>query len=433
MKKIYLYIISLIFAGGIFSACEKIEPPFFDKDANGIYFDYGTKEELTDTINFANYALQNPTELPVDLRLKLLGYISDQNRKVVLKSKAVEGFPLAHVSIPDIVFKADSFKQKIKVNVQRPADRNQVYAVCIYIDVEDPMAQIGKGIEGFGEFNLYVKESYTKPQSWDWGVGIYLGTWTAEKHVFMIHVTRDNGYAESNDWDKFAKYNVKAVDSLRVYQQQNPDKAVPVDIPFTTQAKYDKPFYWTSLHDKYLGDYSSKTFADFAVSQKISTLNEKSFFSGDENHIKALNKKAVMRMMEIYNTFFQWGYSGNIYRTSFWVPVLTDMDYPVSKPACWENKGCAALLERYYGEYSDEKYKFMIRSWLKKKGESDFVIVQMFPVISGWGDDGRPLAMWDETLNGEKAIKECYKVFKQAYNQNPGAYTFTFPDININE
>ncbi len=433
MKQLYLYFVAFISIGGFFVGCEKIEPPFYDKNANGVYFDYNTKERLIDTINFANYILQNPTEQTIKLRLKLVGYPADKSRKVILKSKPIEGFPEAIVSIPDVVFDADSVRQQIVINVQRPTDPSRTYAICIFIDADDPLAEIGKGIEGFGEFKIYVQEKYVKPENWDRGVGIYLGDWSPEKQVFMVHVTKDELYAESNDWGEFVKYNVMAVDSLRTYQQFHPNETIAINIPFTMEASYGKPFYWTTAHDKYLGAYVSNTFASLCLSEGVSTLNEKSFFIGDENRMKELNKLAVKRMMDVYDTFFQWGYSGGTYRTSYWVPMLLDTDYPVSKPACWNNPGCAELLERYYGAYSDEKYKFMINTWLKNKGEADFLIVQMFPVINGWGDDGKPLAMWDESLNGENAIKECYNIFKQTYDRNPDAYSFTFPDININE
>ena len=90
--------------------------------------------------------------------------------------------------------------------------------------------------------------------------------------------------------------------------------------------------------------------------------------------------------------------------------------------------GAGDMISQYYGEYSDEKYKFMIKTWLEVQGSDNFVLVQMFPIYKDWTWS----AYWDDRIGGEEQIKKCYKVFKAAYDAAPaGTYSFTFPELNL--
>ncbi|MBR8724354.1 hypothetical protein IX307_000621 [Bacteroides pyogenes] len=431
MKRYILYLILLWLAGGFFTACEKEEPPFFDSKANGVYFDYAEQRELSASVNFADHVLDDPDYLPVKIRIKVLGYLSDESRQIVLKSKAVEGYPEVGVILPEIKFEAGEIKKEIEVKVAKPATQGTPYAICVYIDAADPSAQLGAGIEGFEEFIVYVKEEYEKPAGWDWGIGYYLGEWNIEKHVFMIRVTRNNDYAKSRDWGEYMQFNVQAVNALRQFRQDHPSEKVTIEIPFASDCEYEKPFYWTSLNDRYLGAYSSKTFVNISRMLGATTLNEKELFTGDEVRMKELNKAAVEGMMRTYDNFFSWQYPGSAYRDGYWVPVFSDIDYALFQPDCWGNAEAGAMISQYYGDYSDAKYKFMINTWLAKKGADDFVLVHLFPVIGGWGDDGNPMAQWDESIGGEAQIKECYRTFKAEYDKDPAAYPFTFPEVAV--
>ena len=138
-------------------------------------------------------------------------------------------------------------------------------------------------------------------------------------------------------------------------------------------------------------------------------------------------------MMNQYNIYlYQWALPGNMYKSYNWTPMYAEMEYDVVKPYHWENTyayGAGDMISQYYGEYSEEKYKFMIKTWLEKQGTDNFVLIQMFPVClsNDWWS-----AAWDSSIGGEDQIKECYKAFKAAYDAAPaGTYNFTFPELNI--
>lgn len=416
----------------LFAACDKQEPIFFDAGANGVYFNYNATDDLSRTINFANYSLENPSELPVTLKLRALGFVPEKEQKVVLKVKAVEGYSEAEVVLPEIVFQPDETDINVQILVKHPSELGTTYAACIYIDSEDPASQFGEGINGFSEFTVYVSEKYDKPEQWSPYGDIYLGEWTVEKQIFLIQVTKNNNFAASNYYADYIQYNLSAVDSLRKFREENPGTPVTIEIPFSPDryVNYKKPPYWTALYDKYFGNYSSATFATVCNAMNVTTANDYETFVNEEDAVKGMNKIAVKGMMEQYDQFFQRQYWGNSYR-QYWIPMIPGMEYEVWQPACWADAGCAALLEKYYGDYSDSKYEFMINTWLSRVGTANFVLVQMFPVRNAWKDQGF-VAEWDMSIRGENAIKECYKAFTDEYKKNPSAYDFTFPDVSLN-
>ena len=76
MKRYYPYTIVWLFAlVFLATSCEKEEPDFYDKNENGVYFDYNTSEEFQQSINFADHVLGNPQELSLNVNIKLLGYM----------------------------------------------------------------------------------------------------------------------------------------------------------------------------------------------------------------------------------------------------------------------------------------------------------------------------------------------------------------------
>lgn len=84
MKRNCLYILLFLLTGSWLASCEKSEPPFYDANSNGAYFDYD-KEKLDTIINFADYILEDPKEITVKIKIKLLGYVEDFDRTLVLK------------------------------------------------------------------------------------------------------------------------------------------------------------------------------------------------------------------------------------------------------------------------------------------------------------------------------------------------------------
>lgn len=432
----YYYIIALWAISNLFVACEKEEPPFYDTGSNGVYFDYSSTDDLSSNINFADYALENPEELSVNIKLKVLGYLLEEDRKVVLKTKVVEGYPEAEIELPEVIFHAKESAQTIEVKVKHPAELGTRYATCIYFDTEDPESQLGEGIEGFNEFTIYATEEYQEPVFWPGYGSMYLGEWSPEKHVFLIHVTQNNNYMDTPYL--CVQYNVAAVDSLWKFREENPGQPVTISIPIGSDPnlRYNKPAYWTSIYDQYLGNYNPSTFGAVCRGANITTLNDYEYFANDEAKAKEINISAVSSMMNQYDTYFMQQMPGMYYRNYYWIPMFKDIDYEVHQPACWADPDGGALLSKYYGEYSDAKYKFMIRTWLERQG-NNFVLVQIFPVMVEWDYSLQiPVVLWDESLDpnfesGENVIKECYKAFKEEYDKNPSAYDFEFPEVSL--
>ena len=423
MKNKFGYVVAVALGCMLSSACKEEMVPLYADDGDGVYFNYGNKDALNATVNFADSILTAPKEIGVSLKLKLMGRNSDQPRKVVLKSRAVQGVAEATVVCPEVVFKPGENEKSVMVLAQRPSLVDSTFKAEVYIDASDPASQIGEGIKEFQTFTLHVKEAYTKPSQWDGMGGSYFGTWSAAKQKLLVKVTKRNNFYAENDYYKFVQWNLAAIDSLRRQQQAAPQTAIEVDIPFTNDNTYAKPWYWTSLQDTYLGAYQSGSFVGLCNSMDITTANEYAQLGGNEATMKALNLRAVNLMMQRYNTFYLDGWRpGNSYKGSFYIPMLPNVAYELVEPQPWKDQqGGKALIEKYYGPYSAAKYRFMINVWLAHKG-ADFVLNQMFPVMNEWGD-----VHWDASLGGEAAIKACNKLFREKASQ--GTYSFTFPVV----
>lgn len=427
----------LLLTAALLPSCDKQEPDLFSEQNNGIYFDYDNAADFSTGINFADRVLGNPSSLPVEIRTKLLGHITEDSRKAVLRSRPVEGYPEAQVILPDVEFTSGEYQKNIRIEVLRPAERDTEYAICLYFDATEP-GTIGEGIAGRTEFTLYVRESYTRPAGWgdsDWAVS-YLGKWSPDKHIFFVNLLQDNNYAADGamyDWAKLMNYNMLAVEELRRLQQQNPDEAVTIDIPFNSDCTYAKPYYWGTQHDKYLGEYSAATFASLAAAVEANTANEVELL-GSEERLTDLNRMAVLTMMRNYNMYYSsWALSSSQFQKNCWYPMLRGIEYEVVQPDCWTSWGIGAGQKptKYYGEYSDDKYRFMIDAWLahQEAHGRQFMLWQLFPLIIDWGLFD---AAWDSAAGGEEAIKECYRVIKAAYDAAPeGTYSFTFPQLDI--
>ena len=98
MKIKFQYIFLALFAGFLATSCKEETVELYNS-SDGVYFNYGTKEGLRATVNFADSILTAPTEISVPLKLKLMGRASDKQRTVVLKSRAVQGVAEAVVMV----------------------------------------------------------------------------------------------------------------------------------------------------------------------------------------------------------------------------------------------------------------------------------------------------------------------------------------------
>lgn len=420
MKRNCLYILLFLLTGSWLASCEKSEPPFYDANSNGAYFDYD-KEKLDTIINFADYILEDPKEITVKIKIKLLGYVEDFDRTLVLKAIAMENYPQAQVTCPEVVFKAGEYKKEIEIKVGRPETQDTRYGMTLSVDEE--RSDIGIGAEGFENFNVYVEDSYQTPAGWEYNAGMFFGEFSAEKHIFIVKVTKDEDYAYNNNpWGVYPDYQLAVIDSIREHNQVHPNEPLNIAIPFISGGpEYPKPYYWTEKHDKYLGTYSSSSFISLCNSIGADTSNEKELFNGEEENLKGLHKKAIVAMMESFNKYFNWGMSFDNFRNEQ-IPMLKDMDYDVVTPIWWT--ACSSMITPYYGDYSEAKYKFMIKTLLNAKGDK-FFLPEMFPIYQDWS--GNTGFAWDTLLGGEAGIKECYKLFYAEWEKNKDQYDFTFP------
>ncbi len=413
------------------TACDKAEVDFYDANHNGVYF----TSDRNNNINFANYPVGNPEKLELPVRLRLLGYLTDASRKAVLKTKPIEGYPEAEIVIPEVIFANKEYEKEVVIDIIRPDETDTEYAICVYLDYDDPEG-LGAGITGNGEVYIYVKEAYEAPANWGNPSTAYryLGEWSPEKYIFIANVLQDNTFANDEDLKNEAElktYNQEVVMELRRLQSQG--ESITIDIPFNNNCTYEKPEYWGELHDRYLGEYSNSRFIELKNTMGVSTINEYELLSNEED-VEEIHKQSIITMMDEYNLYFKQGRSVSAFEKGCWYPMYNDVDYDVVQPECWKSEGFGGGVKptTYYGEYSDEKYKFMIKTWINKQDNAGnkFMLWQMFPLKRTWGSN--PDATWDSLAGGEDAMKECYKVFKEAYNKAPaGTYNFTFPGVVI--
>lgn len=420
------------------TACEEEKPDFFDSSANSIYFDYENSEDFKQSVRFQDEGEGFPETKDVVVKVKLLGYIEEGTRSATLKAKPVEGYPEIETVLPDVNIDGKEYETEITVSVACPEDYDVEHAVCLYFDNGD--ASLSGGVEGYNEYIIYVKKlsSYEQPPHWTddaTGIVMYLGTWDPDKHAFFVKLLGDKDFADLNKLNDFyngtiLRYNELAVAELR-RQYNETGEPVKIAIPFNRECNYEKPVYWNDSFEKYF-TYSSATFADLANAAGANTSNEVEILGNVSP--ESMHKLLVYDMMEKYNMYFtEWAVSVIYFRNNCYFEMFEDVEYDVVQPICWspEGDGAGEKPTKYYGEYSDEKYKFMIKTWLKHQNEAgkEFMLWQMFPLVKNYATMD---ADWDSMAGGEKAMRECYKVFKEAYDAAPaGTYNFTFPVIEL--
>lgn len=423
MKRNNHYIVWLFALALIFNACDKIEPEFFDGDYNGAYFDYQNASEYETTINFGEYVVGNPQTIPFTLNVKLLGYLKDEQRTLSIKTRAVEDYELAKVTIPEVVFENKEYQKEIEIIVERPEVENTTYAINIYLDGE---GDLGTGITGKNEYTIYVKEVHEMPSLWDTNVQGYLGSWDREKHAFLANLMNNNYFyndfkaSEGNglNWKYIEDLNVSAVNTLLTEESQEPIAiSIPIIDNFSYNAGYNKPYFWDN-YKEYLGFYSSYRLYDFTRSvNSANTQNIVQAYENAEEKMKekrpTYHKEDFLAMLNAYYEYAKLGYNIEQYKDLMWVETEEETPYIANGksylriPYWWEdpdNLGTGEIINKLFGEYNDEKYQFIIKTILKKEGSENFVVATILPFIiteNGYG--------WDEKLNGKERLKECYK------------------------
>lgn len=448
MKKNVRYIIWLLFLPLAFTACEEHEPELFDANANGAYFDYEYAADFDRTLNFGDHVVGNPDTVTVALKVKLLGYLSNEERTLSVKVKEVEGYGLADVTINDVVFSGNEYEKMVEVKVVRPEIEDSMYAACIYLDGS---GDIGTGISGKNEINLYVTESYQKPAVWYSHMETYLGAWSKEKHIFLAgHTGNDQFYSalfdnESgmHDFDAIVALNVSAVNALLASE---PTEPIDVDLPIlkeTDYPDYREPYFWSD-YKELLGVFRANKFCRFVYMLGGSnTKDVAAFFASDaardemEASASDFHKDDVLYMLNQYYTYALMGYPISEYRNLFWVELRNSVNYKMRIPFWWEDPnglGTAEIVKKYFGEYKDDKYQFMIKTMMKEDGLENFITESILPFRY---DTEKGTYVWDSSLfgtkqlSGEERLKECYRIIKAANDKRPATRRYDIPDVEL--
>ena len=429
MKKLFNYILASTTACMLFMACTQEEVDVFAPGNDGAYFKPNSSGSMDTTVNFANHLLDETPEVSIPVDVSILGYVNGVGtRRAVIKTKPVEGYDLADVKVDELVFEDGEYQKSVNVRVTPPDTIGKVFAVCLYLDSEDPASQLGMGINGRSEFTIYVTESYTRPSNWNSNFSMYLGAWSVEKHKFMVHVLHDDQYTQSNNWGEYENFNILAVDSIRKYNQAHPDEPLSFGIPFVEYCNYDDaPYYWGPQQEKYFGTYTSKHFISLTKALNVTTQNEMGLIgTNDEGILSESNRQAVRGMMEQYNEYYSWYYlSATDYEDFINVPILANVDYDVVKPKMWSEEPSATIVRNFYGDYSPEKYKFILKTLSATLG-SDFTLARLFPMDIFYDNDGQLNVAWNSKLDGENLMNQYHNIVKVAYDNDSG-FGFVIP------
>lgn len=431
-----------------FTACESREPDLFDKDANGAYFDYEYAADFDKELNFSNHIVGSPDTVSLTLKVKLLGYLKDEGRTLSVKTKAVEGYLLADVTIEEVVFAGKEYEKDIEVKVKRPEIEDSVYAVCIYLDGS---GDLGTGIAGKNEINLFVTETYGQPSVWYSHVDTYLGGWNREKHIFLANHTGNNSFYENlfdknsgmHIFDSILALNVSAVNSLLASE---PTEPIDVDLPIlkeTDYPDYREPYFWSD-YKELLGVFRANKFCRFVYMLGGSnTKDVAALFASDaaryemEASASDFHKDDVLYMLNQYYTYALMGYPISEYRNLFWVELKNNVNYNMRIPFWWEDPnglGTAEIVKKYFGEYKDDKYQFMIKTMMKEDGPENFITESILPFRY---DTEKGTYVWDSSLfgtkqlSGEERLKECYRIIKAANDKRPATRRYDIPDVEL--
>lgn len=431
-----------------FTACESREPDLFDKDANGAYFDYEYAADFDKELNFSNHIVGSPDTVSLTLKVKLLGYLKDEGRTLSVKTKAVEGYLPADVTIEEVVFADKEYEKDIEVKVKRPEIEDSVYAVCIYLDGS---GDLGTGIAGKNEINLFVTEAYGQPSVWYSHVDTYLGGWNREKHIFLANHTGNNSFYENlfdknsgmHLFDSILALNVSAVNSLLASE---PTEPIDVDLPIlkeTDYPDYREPYFWSD-YKELLGVFRANKFCRFVYMLGGSnTKDVAALFASDaardemEASASDFHKDDVLYMLNQYYTYALMGYPISEYRNLFWVELKNSVNYKMRIPFWWEDPnglGTAEIVKKYFGEYKDDKYQFMIKTMMKEDGPENFITESILPFRY---DTEKGTYVWDSSLfgtkqlSGEERLKECYRIIKAANDKRPATRRYDIPDVEL--
>ncbi len=439
------YIIGLFLLSLLLVACKDSEPFLYDEDSNGAYFDYEYENEFEKRVDFGDYIIGDPDTVIVTLKVKLLGYLMDEARTLAVKTKDIEGYEPVDVTIGKVVFANKEYEKQIEVKVKRPQVEDVTYAVCIYLDGS---GDIGTGVVGKNEINLFVTESYVMPDTWS-DIERYQGAWSKEKQKFLVRLTADNEYYSKlfditgiPDNKANIALNSSAVNALLANETEvNAALEFPI-MKETDEPAYTEPYFWAEYED-ILGFFRSNKFCRFiGMLGGATTNNVAALFASEEARAKMeeeaenFHRDDVYYMLNRYYDYAKQGLPISEYRNLCWVEIKNAGNYKMRIPYWWEdpdNLGTAEIVKKYFGEYDAEKYQFMLKQVMKKDGAENFVAASIFPFVY---DKENGTYVWDDSefgknrLAGEQRLKECYKIVKAA---NDRLSKFDIPSLPAEE
>lgn len=444
---LYYRVIQLLCLIFVLAACEKQEPDFFDQEANGAYFDYEYAADFDKTLNFSDHIVGSPDTVSVILRVKLLGYILEENRTLAVKSKNIEGYEPANVVIDDVIFSNGEYEKDIEIKVLRPKVEDVLYATCIYLDGS---GDVGTGISGKEEINLYVTESYGMPSVWFSHMDTYLGGWSKEKHIYLAKHVGDNEFYEKlyNDengqhhFEDIMSLNVSAVNALLTNE---PTEKIVVDLPILKESDYPaytQPYFW-SEYEEYLGIFRASKFCRFTTMLGGSNTRDIAELYASEAGKQKMEEEAadfhkddVLEMLNEYYHYAEQGIAIAEHKNLYWVE-MQNVAYTMRIPYWWEDPqelGTAEIIKKYFGEYSDAKYEFMLKTMMKEDGTENFIAASIFPFVY---DKGQNTYVWDKSplgtaqLIGEERLKECYRIIYAANKKRAPSKRFDIPEVAL--
>jgi hypothetical protein len=166
-------------------------------------------------------------------------------------------------------------------------------------------------------------------------------------------------------------------------------------------------------------------FASDAASQKMDE-------EADQFH-----KDDVRYMLDEYYSYALMGYPISEYRNLCWVELKNTVNYDVRIPYWWEDAnglGTGEIVKKYFGEYSADKYQFMLKTVMKDDGTENFITESVLPFVY---DKENNTYAWDSSLfgtkqlAGEERLKECYRLIKAANDKRPPTRRFDIPEVAL--
>jgi hypothetical protein len=225
-----------------------------------------------------------------------------------------------------------------------------------------------------------------------------------------------------------------------------PDEAIVVDLPIAKESDkpaYSEPYFW-SEYESVLGMFRANKFCRFVGMLGGSTTRDiVELFASDAAKQKMdaeaanFHKDDVLYMLNEYYGYALLGLPVSEYRNLCWVKLDNAVNYKVRIPFWWEDPnglGTAEIVKKYFGEYSDEKYQFMLKTVMKDDGAENFITESILPFVY---DKENNTYAWDSSLfgtkqlAGEERFKECYRLIKAANDKRPPTRRFDIPEVAL--